>query len=314
MVTRPLRCNYMQVGIRELKAKLSEYVSAASSGEAVVVTDRGRPVARLVPYDSGSAVDVGVDEGWIESAATDLSRGGATPCRVGVGDGRSRRGQRLTLYVDSSALLKRYVDERDSEVAVTLMGSDPVLVATRLTEIEVRRNLARLLDGRALTESRRRLAADLDAFALVALDAVTCAEAARIAEQTLCRSLDALHLAAASQSGVRPRRSSRSTTARRRSPALSGLLSSGSDHPAGGRTDVAISVGGMGWRNPPVAVVRARTSVCRTGRDPSVTAATARRGPGCGCPTTPRRIWSGGAAPRPTRSCTATRSFSFLDG
>ena len=35
------------VGIRELKARLSEYVKRASAGEVIEVTDRGRVVARL---------------------------------------------------------------------------------------------------------------------------------------------------------------------------------------------------------------------------------------------------------------------------
>ena len=107
----------------------------------------------------------------------------------------------MTLYVDSSALLKRYVDEHDSVQAESLLSTDPVLVTSRLTEIEVRRNLARLLDGAALLDARRQLAGDLDAFALVALDATTCGEAARLAEQTLCRSLDSIHLAAALRAG-----------------------------------------------------------------------------------------------------------------
>lgn len=38
-----------KVGIKELKAKLSEYVERARGGEMVVVTDRGEPVAELVP-------------------------------------------------------------------------------------------------------------------------------------------------------------------------------------------------------------------------------------------------------------------------
>jgi len=108
----------------------------------------------------------------------------------------------VTLYVDSSALLKRYVDERDSEVSIELMATDPVLVTSRLTEVEVRRNLTRLLTGHDLLTARRQLQTDLDSFALVALDATTCNEAARIAEQTLCRSLDSLHLAAASRVGA----------------------------------------------------------------------------------------------------------------
>lgn len=108
----------------------------------------------------------------------------------------------MTIYVDTSALVKRYVDEQDSDRAVAFMAEDPVLVTTRLTEVEARRNLTRLLDEPALSEARRRLADDLDAFAFVALDSVTCGEAARIAEETLCRSLDALHLAAALRAGV----------------------------------------------------------------------------------------------------------------
>ena len=108
----------------------------------------------------------------------------------------------MTLYVDTSALLKRYIAERDSDVADKLMATDPVLVTSRLTEVELRRNLTRLLEGDELLSARRQAQADLDAFALVNLDGVTCNDAARIAEQTLCRSLDALHVAAARRAGV----------------------------------------------------------------------------------------------------------------
>jgi len=107
----------------------------------------------------------------------------------------------VTLYVDSSAMLKRYVEERDSDVALELMATDPVLVTCRVTEVEVRRNLTRLVSGADLDDKRRELAGDLDAFALVNLDATTCNEAARIAEETLCRSIDSLHLAAARRAG-----------------------------------------------------------------------------------------------------------------
>ena len=42
-----------EVGVRELKARLSAYLAAVREGMEVVVTDRGRPVARLVPVDGG---------------------------------------------------------------------------------------------------------------------------------------------------------------------------------------------------------------------------------------------------------------------
>lgn len=57
----------MSVGIRDLKSNLSEYVARAAGGEEIVVTDRNRPVARLVPYVAVSDVDRGIEEGWIEA-------------------------------------------------------------------------------------------------------------------------------------------------------------------------------------------------------------------------------------------------------
>ena len=107
----------------------------------------------------------------------------------------------MTLYVDSSAMLKRYVDEPDSPLADRLLAADPVLVTSRLTELEVRHNLARLVATEKLEAVRRRFLSDLEAFAIVALDAIICREAAIVAERTLCRSLDALHLASARRIG-----------------------------------------------------------------------------------------------------------------
>lgn len=57
----------MDVGVRELKAKLSEYLAAAAAGEDIVVTDRGRPVARLVPFGNTSTIERGIADGWIEA-------------------------------------------------------------------------------------------------------------------------------------------------------------------------------------------------------------------------------------------------------
>lgn len=61
-------CGHMTVGIRDLKARLSEYLDRVRGGEEIVVTDRGRPVARLVPYSTHSSIEAGIDEGWIDPA------------------------------------------------------------------------------------------------------------------------------------------------------------------------------------------------------------------------------------------------------
>lgn len=39
----------MEISVRELKSRLSEYLRRAASGEELVVTSRGKEVARLLP-------------------------------------------------------------------------------------------------------------------------------------------------------------------------------------------------------------------------------------------------------------------------
>jgi predicted nucleic acid-binding protein len=108
----------------------------------------------------------------------------------------------MTAYVDTSALLKRYIDEPDSDLADRLVAGDPELVTGRHTIVEVRRNLARLLTGSARRESSIAFTTDLASVAIVELDAATCELAATIAEQTGARTLDALHLGAARRLGT----------------------------------------------------------------------------------------------------------------
>ena len=103
----------------------------------------------------------------------------------------------MTIYVDSSALLKRYVDEPDRAAAEQLLLSDPVLVTSWITVVEVRRNLARLVQPSELAAVRAQCMRDLDEFALVAVDETVCLAAAVISEQLGVRSLDAVHLACA---------------------------------------------------------------------------------------------------------------------
>lgn len=44
----------MEVGIRELKTHLSAYLEQVKAGEIVVVTSRGKPIARLEPIQAPS--------------------------------------------------------------------------------------------------------------------------------------------------------------------------------------------------------------------------------------------------------------------
>ena len=62
------------VGVRELKARLSEYLDRAARGEVIRVTDRGRPKALLTPLPGRLRLEEGIEEGWVRPAA-DRPRG-----------------------------------------------------------------------------------------------------------------------------------------------------------------------------------------------------------------------------------------------
>jgi len=58
------------VGLKTLKNKLSEYVRLAAAGETIVITDRNRVVAEIVPPRGKpeSVIESGISEGWIRPA------------------------------------------------------------------------------------------------------------------------------------------------------------------------------------------------------------------------------------------------------
>lgn len=58
----------MDVGIRNLRADLSRYVERVKQGEEIVVTEHGRPVARLVPMNGERKIDRLIREGVVTPA------------------------------------------------------------------------------------------------------------------------------------------------------------------------------------------------------------------------------------------------------
>jgi prevent-host-death family protein len=60
----------MDVAMSELRANLKSWVERARDGERVVVTDRGVPVARLVPVDAEGLFDRLEREGTLVRAKT----------------------------------------------------------------------------------------------------------------------------------------------------------------------------------------------------------------------------------------------------
>ncbi len=55
----------VDVGIRELKQHLSEYLDRAEGGEVLRITDRGRPKAVLGPVPGRPHIEDGIRAGWI---------------------------------------------------------------------------------------------------------------------------------------------------------------------------------------------------------------------------------------------------------
>ncbi len=73
-----------ETGIRELRDHLSRFLERVRAGEELTVTDRGRPVARLVPVDSANTFGRLVAEGLVVPAAT---RGRSRPTTRVAADG-----------------------------------------------------------------------------------------------------------------------------------------------------------------------------------------------------------------------------------
>ncbi len=93
-----------QVGLRELKNRLSEYIRMVHAGEHIRVTDRGHVVAELVPPASATTRDPA-------SALAELERRGLL--RPSTAEGRARYPRFRRLVPAGTA--QRVLDEDRAE-------------------------------------------------------------------------------------------------------------------------------------------------------------------------------------------------------
>lgn len=56
----------MEVGVRDLRDNLSKWIAKARRGQDVVITDRGRPVARLTRYGESPALQRLIEQGRVQ--------------------------------------------------------------------------------------------------------------------------------------------------------------------------------------------------------------------------------------------------------
>ncbi len=89
----------MRVASSRLKAKLGQYLRAVRGGREIVITDRGEPVARLVPFRPAPAQDLVI--------AQPRDPGAPPPGKIKI-----RTGVRLPPGVDSTTLLRQDRDKR----------------------------------------------------------------------------------------------------------------------------------------------------------------------------------------------------------
>ncbi len=109
----------------------------------------------------------------------------------------------MTLYVDSSALVKRYVAEDDSDRVDAILLADPDWVTGGHTYVEVSLALQRRLGVAEHDIALDAFEQDWQRTFVVALDEVVIRRAAELGMASGSRSLDALHMAAAERAGGR---------------------------------------------------------------------------------------------------------------
>lgn len=91
--------------ISELKARLSEFLSQVKAGNEVLITDRGKPVARLVPIRVSDMK--ARKESWIQMEKQGLIRLGSS--KLPKGFSRMRRGE------DQRGLVRKALQEEREE-------------------------------------------------------------------------------------------------------------------------------------------------------------------------------------------------------
>lgn len=104
----------------------------------------------------------------------------------------------MTLAIDASALVKRYLREPGRDLVLEAMEADPVWCASALARTETQMALHRVATSRY--QQRQLWAAlreDWDAFVVVPVDDRCLARAVEIGAGFGIRTVDAIHLAAA---------------------------------------------------------------------------------------------------------------------
>lgn len=97
----------------------------------------------------------------------------------------------MNLYLDSSALLKRYLEEDGRDLITAALGAPGLRTASRLTFVETMRGLS------GAPEQSIQARRDWPTISFIELSEVVCERAVSVAERRDLKTLDAIHLASA---------------------------------------------------------------------------------------------------------------------
>jgi antitoxin (DNA-binding transcriptional repressor) of toxin-antitoxin stability system/predicted nucleic acid-binding protein len=198
------------VGVKQLKARLSEYLRLVKTGETVLITDRDEVVAELRPARRQRSAALSVDErlqalAWPRASGRGRSR--VSACRRARPTGSSTRsvatgseGRGHLLYVDTSAVLRSTLEAGTSPSIEERIRDARVLIASRLALVESCRALIRLqaVDGISaarVADAERDIGAIWSRCELWEVTREVCETACAVARTRPLRALDALHLA-----------------------------------------------------------------------------------------------------------------------
>jgi prevent-host-death family protein len=138
--------------ITEAKNQLSSLIDRVRHGETIVITDRGRPVARLMSALTEAADDpMAASQDWKRRGGLRLA--GSSPPHMKKLTGKKKSGvldalldertHRAMRFWDSSAVIPLLVAETASRDIQDLFEADPVMIVWWATDIECVSAIAR---------------------------------------------------------------------------------------------------------------------------------------------------------------------------
>ena len=176
------------------------------AGRTIVITDHGRPVARLIPEEVSvrERVSALAQAGSVAWSGRRLRIGNPDGEHPGRQDRRRprRREPRVIAYLDAGALVKRYVNESGSRETITLIDGSEMVATSIASRAEVAAALAKalrlgMISDAAGRDAGQRFAGDWPDFMRVPVTEALVERADRLAWEHVLRGYDAIQLASA---------------------------------------------------------------------------------------------------------------------